>query len=223
MRVAAVIFDMDGLMVDTEPLYQASWQQAASELGFDLGNDLYAHFVGRPTAACELLLVSEFGSAFPLDLFRTRWPALWMNEMARVGVQTKAGLLELLDFVEAQQLPTAVATSSEADYASITLEQAGLLDRFSVVVSGDQIVRGKPEPDIYLEAARRLGVSPSECVVFEDSEAGICAAERAGMTGLLVPHWPASAKATRAAYRVVETLHEGQEVLASLLREDPAV
>ena len=219
MRVAAVVFDMDGLMVDTEPLYQASWQQAASELGYDLDNDLYAQFVGRPTPACELLLVSAFGSAFPLDGFRTRWPALWMNEMRRVGVQVKAGLLELLDFVDAQQLPTAVATSSEADYASITLEQAGLLDRFSVVVSGDQIARGKPEPDIYIEAARRLGVPPSECVVFEDSEAGICAAERAGMTGLLVPHWPASAKAARAAYRVVETLHEGQEVLASLIRD----
>ena len=223
MRVAAVIFDMDGLMVDTEPLYQASWQQAASELGYDLDDDLYTQFVGRPTPACELLLVSAFGSAFPLDRFRTRWPGLWTAEMARVGVQAKGGLLELLDFVDAQQLPKAVATSSEASYASVTLEQARLLDRFSVVVSGDQIARGKPEPDIYLEAARRLGVPASECVVFEDSESGICAAERAGMTGVLVPHWSASAEATRAAFRVVETLHEGREALAHLIREGRAV
>ena len=223
MRVAAVIFDMDGLMVDTEPLYQTAWQQAASELGYELGDELYATFVGRPTDACEALLVAQLGLSFPLDRFRERWPALWRDEVHRVGVQPKPGLWDVLAFVEAQRLPAAVATSSEAEFADATLREAGLMHRFAAIVSRDQVERGKPEPDIYLEAARRLGVTPADCVAFEDSEAGICAVQRAGMIGILVPEGQPSPAAARAASRVVATLHEAREVLASLLAPDGAV
>jgi HAD superfamily hydrolase (TIGR01509 family) len=222
MRVAAVVFDMDGLMVDTEPLYQRAWQQAASELGYELGDELYAQFVGRPTDACETLLVAALDRLFPLDQFRERWPILWRREVNDVGVQPKPGLWDLLAYIDAQRLPAAVATSSEAEYADMTLRQAGLAHRFAVIVTGDQVRRGKPEPDIYLEAARRLGVSPTDCVALEDSEAGIRAVQRAGMIGLLVPHSHASADAVQAAFRVVPTLHEAREVLASLVAHDGA-
>ena len=222
MRVAAVIFDMDGLMVDTEPLYQRAWQQAASALGHELNDELYETFVGRPTEACEKLLMAELGAAFPLARFREQWPVLWRSEVARVGVQPKPGLFDLLSFVEGQRLPAAVATSSEAEYADLTLSHAGLAHRFSVIVSGDQVARGKPEPDIYLEAARRLDVRPADCVAFEDSEAGIRAVQRAGMTGLLVPESQPSAAAVHAAFRVVATLHEARDVLASLIAQERA-
>jgi HAD superfamily hydrolase (TIGR01509 family) len=218
--VSAVVFDMDGLMVDTEPLYQSAWQQAASEAGYELDDELYSRFVGRPTHACEAILQDEFGSSFPLDRFRERWPDLWQQQVQRVGIQLKPGLIELLDFVDSQQLPAAVATSSEKKYADITLLNAGVLDRFKVVITGDRVDRGKPAPDIYLEAARQLRMTPSECVAFEDSEAGIQAVQRAGMIGLLVPHWPASADAARAAFAVVGTLIEARHVLASLIRGD---
>jgi beta-phosphoglucomutase len=219
--VVAVILDMDGLMVDTEPLYQEAWQQAASELGYHLDDALYARFVGRPTDDCERILVEEFGASFPLQAFQNRWPGLWLEQVERRGVQTKPGLRELLAFVADQHLPAAVATSSTAAYAEVTLRHAGLADRFAVVVSGDQVVRGKPAPDIYLEAARRLGVSATNCVALEDSEAGIRAVAQAGMIGVLVPHWPASPEAVRAAFRVVETLHEAHHVLASLMSVNP--
>jgi len=204
-------------MVDTEPLYQRAWQQAALELGYELSNELYAKFVGRPTDACERLLRAEFSLDFPLDLFRERGPVLWRNEVDRIGIQLKPGLWDVLSFVDAQRLPAAVATSSEAEYAVLTLRQAGLADRFAAIVSGDQVGCGKPEPDIYLEAARRLGVSPSGCVAFEDSEAGILAVQRAGMIGILVPHGQPSVEAVQAAFRVVATLHEAREALASLI------
>jgi HAD superfamily hydrolase (TIGR01509 family) len=210
---------MDGLMVDSEPVYQAAWQQAAGELGYTIDDELYARFVGRPTQACEAILVEEYGASFPLEAFRARWPVLWQRQVERVGIKLKPGLAEMLDYLEAQRLPVAVATSSDADYADRTLRSAGLLHRLGVVVSGDQVSRGKPEPDIYFEAARRLAVRPSECVVLEDSDAGIRAAAHAGMIGILVPHWPASAEARRAAFRVVSTLHEGRVVLAALLRD----
>jgi beta-phosphoglucomutase len=221
MAVAAVILDMDGLMVDTEPLYQVAWQQAASELGYHLDDALYARFVGRPTEDCERILLEEYGSSFPLAVFQGRWPGLWREQVEHCGVQTKPGLLELLTFIEEQCLPAAVATSSAAAYADFTLRQAGLADRFAVVVSGDQVVRGKPAPDIYLEAARRLRVSAADCVALEDSEAGIRAVARAGMIGVLVPHWPASPEAVHAASQVVETLHEARQVLATLMSVNP--
>ena len=111
----------------------------------------------------------------------------------------------------------AVATSSEPEYVEVTLRHAGLEGRFAAMVTGDEVGRGKPEPDIYLEAARRLGVPASACVALEDSEAGIVAVQAAGMTGLLVPHWPASPRAVQAAFRVVETLHEARAVLELVL------
>jgi HAD superfamily hydrolase (TIGR01509 family) len=217
MRVSAVIFDMDGLMVDTEPVYQIAWKQAAAELGYDLDDTLYSTFVGRPTPACEAIIIERFGAAFPLERFRERWPALWRSEVDTKGIETKPGLEEILALVESHRLPMAVATSSEADYVEVTLRQAGLANRFDAMVTGDEIVRGKPEPDIYLEAARKLGVPPSDCVALEDSEAGILAIQRAGMTGILVPHWPASQRAVQAAFQVVETLHEARAVLTSLI------
>jgi beta-phosphoglucomutase-like phosphatase (HAD superfamily) len=219
MRVAAVIFDMDGLMVDTEPLYKSAWQQAASELGYELNDELYTQFVGRPTAECEKLLTGELGAGFPLERFRKRWPVLWRSEVDRTGIHSKPGLSDLLAYVDAQRLPAAVATSTEAELAAMTLRCAGLAARFSVVVSGDQVRGGKPEPDIYLEAARRLDVSPDTCVAFEDSEAGIRAVRRAGMIGVLVPEWQPSEAAVQAAFRVVPTLHDARDVLASLIAD----
>ena len=220
MRVAAAIFDMDGLMVDTEPLYKAAWQQAAADLGYDLDDERYATLVGRPTPACERILMEYCGAAFPLEDFRKRWPVLWRRSVERTGVHKKPGLLELLEFVKSARLPMAVATSSEAEYARFTLSRSGVGDWFDTIVSGDQIAHGKPAPDIYLEAARRLAVNAADCVAFEDSEAGIQAVSRAGMTGILVPHWPVSADAARAAFRVVDTLHDAKQVLASLIAGD---
>ena len=164
MKVAAVVFDMDGLMVDTEPVYKASWQQAASELNYELPDNVYTTFVGRPTEACERILVEHLGPRFPLPAFRLRWPLLWRAEIGRAGVQVKRGLFELLAFLEAQRVPVAVATSTESDLAALTLGLSGLAHHFGIVVSGEQVAAGKPAPDIYLEAARRLRVPAADCV-----------------------------------------------------------
>lgn len=217
MRVAAVVLDMDGLMVDTEPIYKFAWQRASAELGCAIDDALYSKFIGRRTVDCEALVVERFGAAFPLEEFRKKWPVLWRQKVADDGIETKPGLHELLSFAADQQLPVAVATSSERSFVDATLGTAGLSDRFAAIVCGDDIERGKPEPDIYLEAARKLGVEPAACVGFEDSEAGIRAIARAGMTGILVPHWPATPLAISTAFRVVQNLYEGRDVLASLM------
>lgn len=217
MTIAALILDMDGLMVDTEPLYKTAWQQATGELGFDLHDARYAKIVGRPLPDCERILMEEFGPSFPLDSLRARWPGLWRQEVEKRGIQLKPGLQELLSFAGEQRLRVAVATSTSAEWAAFTLERAGLSGRFDVIVTGDQIARGKPAPDIYLEAARRTGIPPAACVAIEDSEAGIRSIASAGMIGILVPHWTASDVAVAAAFRVVASLHEAREVIAVLL------
>ena len=221
MTVAALILDMDGLMVDTEPLYKVAWQQASSEVGFDLNDERYAMIVGRTMAGCERVLVEQFGPTFPVERVRERRPVLWREEVERRGVQPKPGLLELLAFADTHGLHTAVATSTNAETAAFTLGCAGLAGRISTVVTGDQIAHSKPAPDIYLEAARRLGVDPAACIAIEDSEAGVLSIANAGMRGILVPHWPASDLAQRTAYRVVDSLHDACDLIAHLLTEHP--
>ncbi len=214
MKVEAVIFDMDGLMLDTEPLYKNAWQRASADLGFELDDASYTKLVGRPTGDCEAALQAQFGAEFPLDRFRARWPELWQVQVAEAGIAVKPGLLELLAFLEQCGLPVAVATSSEAEYAEFSLRSAGLGGRFAVVVTGDQIARGKPAPDIYVEAAERLRVKPNRCVALEDSEAGILAASGAGMIALLIPDWTRPSEiARRAAFRVLASLDEVRAVV----------
>jgi HAD superfamily hydrolase (TIGR01509 family) len=212
LKITAVVLDMDGLMLDTEPLYKAAWQQASRELGFDLDDSSYSGLIGRPNGDCELELVKRFGSEFPMARFRTRWPELWRLCVQTRGISKKAGLLAFLSFVEKQGLLRAVATSSDADYADFSLRSAGLSGRFNTIVTGDQVPQGKPAPDIYLEAARRLGRSPAECIALEDSDAGVLAASAAGMVTLCVPDLkPPSDSATRAASCVLGSLDEARE------------
>lgn len=218
MRPEAIVFDMDGLSLDTEPLYKAAWEQALAELGHTLDDAAYLRFVGRSTEDCENDLAEQLGTDFPIQTFRTRWPDLWRACANQQGIARKAGLTELLAFAQDEGLPIAIATASDAAYTKFSLDLSGLGETFSVVVTGDQVARAKPAPDIYLEAARRLGVDPACCVALEDSEAGILAASRAGMLSLLIPDLKRpSREAAGAAFQVLRSLHEARELVASLL------
>lgn len=213
--VAAVVFDMDGLMLDTEILYQRAWQQAAIDLGYDYDDAFYLQTcVGRTVETCEAALTERFPD-FPLPAFRARWQGLWRQEVEQRGIPLKPGLLELLAFLDRQRIPFAVATSSDRAYTTFTLAAAGLQDRFGCIITGDQISNGKPAPDIYLEAARRLGASPPVCVALEDSDAGAQAAAAAGMTVLLIPDLkPPAPLAIQSAYSVLASLHEALDLLS---------
>jgi HAD superfamily hydrolase (TIGR01509 family) len=204
---------MDGLMLDTEPIYKVAWQAASAELGYELDDAFYARFVGRPTHDCERDLIARFGTAFPLDRFRILWPRRWKDDVAAHGIHQKPGLTELLGQLESRGLALAVATSTDADLTAFCLHAAGLDRRFRVIVTGDEIAAGKPAPDIYLEAARRLDVDPAQCVALEDSEAGILAASRAGMVALLIPEGAPSPAAVAVAFRVLSSLTEVAGVL----------
>ena len=129
----------------------------------------------------------------------------------------KAGLPAFLSFVDEQRFAKAIATSSGAEYAEFSLRSAGLSGRFATIVTGDQVAHGKPAPDIYLEAARRLGCHPAECVALEDSDAGVLAASAAGMVTLCVPDLRSpSADAARAASQVLGSLDDAREWIRAI-------
>ncbi|HKW00572.1 MAG TPA: HAD family phosphatase [Vicinamibacterales bacterium] len=218
MSVAAIVFDMDGLLIDTEPLYKEAWQRAARESGVELTDQMYSRFVGRSNVESEAEIAWLFGPAFPIHVFRARWPEIWQQRALESGLPTKPGVPELLDFVEERRVPAAVATSSDMAFTKFSLEAARLIDRFKYLVTGDEVEMGKPAPDIYLEAARRLGVDAADCVAFEDSEAGTIAASGAGMRVVLVPDIQSPSDAAREAATVVLTsLHDALPLLTSWL------
>ncbi len=185
--LSAVIFDMDGLLVDSEPLYLRAWQEAAAGLGFDLTVELYGSFLGRPEAECEADLMAVFGPAFPLGEFRERWKERWVQLVEAGELLPKPGAAALLRALERSNVPVALATSSTSDYASLSLERTGLSGFFRHVVTAGDVERGKPAPDLFLLAASRLGVPARECLVLEDAPSGARAGLAAGMSVIVVP------------------------------------
>jgi HAD superfamily hydrolase (TIGR01509 family) len=183
----AVIFDMDGLMLDTEPLAVRAWDEAALAAGVAFDAALAHRMIGRNFHDCTALLRSESPDGYPVDAVLSRWHGAYDAIVERDGLALKAGVFELLDCLDAWGIPRAVATSTRRDRATSKLVRTALLPRFGALVGGDEVDRGKPAPDIYLEAARRLGAHAPSCLVLEDSDAGVRGALAAGMTPIMVP------------------------------------
>jgi HAD superfamily hydrolase (TIGR01509 family) len=212
-QIRAVILDMDGLMLDTESVERDAFRRAAAEFGYGVPDDIYLQVVGRTGKDAQQIFHSFFGDNFPFDGIRTRWREYVEHHVSTCGVPFKKGLLELLTVVESRALPKAVATSTRRARALRLLEKSNLLSRFHTVVTADDVTRGKPDPEIFLTAAKRLNVAPEECVVFEDSAAGIRAAHAARMMPILVPDlvMPGS-DVCGLAHRICESLLEAHDV-----------
>jgi HAD superfamily hydrolase (TIGR01509 family) len=200
---------MDGLMIDTERLAIEAWRLAGTDFGFPITGEIFMNMVGRDLRHGDRVLVETFGSDFPTTSVRERYRAYmdrWINE-GKLSV--KPGLLDLLSFLDEISMPKAVATSTDYDRAIHKLSIANLLERFTVVITGDQVQKGKPAPDIFLTAAKRLGVLPENCIVLEDSDAGIQAAYVAGMTPVMIPDIkPPSEESIACAHRILSALEE---------------
>jgi HAD superfamily hydrolase (TIGR01509 family) len=210
-----VIFDMDGLMFDSERMAQHAWQQAARESGYDMSDDIFRVVVGRSLPAVEEELIKALGVDFPLKTVYQRKRVLLEEEIMGKGLPLKRGLLELLELIEQLGLQAAIASSSPCDVIIRNLEAAGLpLECFGAIVGGNEVQHGKPAPDIFLAAARALGALPERCLVLEDSNPGVQAAYAAGMLPVMVPDVVPPTKRSRSlAYRVVPSLERVVELL----------
>ena len=206
--VEAVIFDMDGTLIDSESVYIAAMQDAAGTLGLALPLDLCHAMVGVPSHECNLMLQEHYGPGFDLTVFRGHFSKSVQRQMSE-RVPMKPGVVELLDFLRDRGLPLAIATSAGRATAERNLGRAGLLDRFDALATRDDVEHPKPAPDLYLEAAKRLGVAPERCVAFEDSSIGIIAAHAAGMRAVMVLDiLPPTEEARAKCFHIAQDLHE---------------
>jgi HAD superfamily hydrolase (TIGR01509 family) len=206
--IEAVIFDMDGTLIDSEQAYIAGMQEAAAIVGLDMPASLGHAMIGVPSHECNLMLQAHYGPGFDLAVFRGHF-ATSLERQLKERVPVKPGVFELLDFLKAQGLPLAIATSAGRATAERNLGRAGLLDRFVTLATRNDVEHPKPAPDLYLEAARRLGVAPQNCVAFEDSSIGIIAAHAAGMRAVMVIDILSPTEEARAkCFHVAQDLHE---------------
>jgi HAD superfamily hydrolase (TIGR01509 family) len=213
-RPAAVIFDMDGLMLDTEPLAARAWGEAAAGLGVGFDLALAQAMIGRNFADCSAMLRAHYAAPYPVDALLDGWHAAYDAIVEREGLALSPAS-RIADWLEANAIPRAVATSTRRERAVSKLARTALLPRFHEIVGGDRS-RRKARPDIYVEAARRLGANAPSCLVLEDSSPA-CAALAAGMLPIMVPDLhPPSRDLAALELIVLPTLHDVLRHLASL-------
>ena len=186
IRPAAAIFDMDGLMLDTERPLIPLWQQAAKLYGRDIPLETVYRTIGINGASMRALFLQEYSPDFPYEDIQKEMTRLNVELFKKEGIAHKPGLITLLDHLACLGIPLAVATSTRRERALWKLNLAGISGRFEILACGDEIANGKPAPDIFLLAAERLGKPPSECVGFEDSPAGLQGLYAAGMRSVFV-------------------------------------
>ncbi|MCC5844142.1 MAG: HAD family phosphatase [Verrucomicrobia bacterium] len=213
----AVLFDMDGTLIDTERIGAASWDHAGAEMGLTVPEVVKRRMVGRTLPDIHAI-VREGMPEVDSDRLLARANHHYHRLVTEAPPPVKAGARELLEWLRARGVPMAVATSSRRVQAEDKLGRTGLRNFFEVIVGGDEISRGKPDPEIFLVAAERLGVEARGCVVFEDSGPGIEAAERSGGLAVFVPemHPPDPAQAL-FAHRILKDLHEAVPLLEAVL------
>jgi HAD superfamily hydrolase (TIGR01509 family) len=214
-NIDAVIFDMDGLIFDTERPIRRVILDAALAVGFEMPEAFYRTMIGVPGPECDAMIKTHFGPGFPFQVFDEACRA----EIARVlgeGVAIKPGAAELIGELYARQVPIALATSSGREHAERHLGAANLRRFFSTVATRNDVSRGKPHPDLFLKAASDLQVAPERCLVLEDSHNGVRAAHAAGCLPIMVPDLlEATDDIRRLCVLIARDLHEVRLLLAS--------
>ena len=213
-NVSAVLLDMDGTLLDTEKVYFNSLVAALNASGYTDDAVALGHaMVGLPGPACEAMLLDRYGETFPLAEINRAF-LVNRDKFMEAGLPLKPGTLELLDGLAAADCPMAIVTSSSRSSAERNLSLAGIRSRFDTILTLDDVTRGKPSPDLYLLAARRLGFAPQACIAVEDSNHGVAASHAAGAITIMVPDMAPPTDETRAKCAAV--LPDLNAVLAML-------
>ena len=185
--IEAVIFDMDGLLLDTEGPSKEAWQRAAREIGEEIDDEMIREMVGRHIDDCIDRLSRKLNRDLRTENFLEKVDDIYFANFMRNGIGVKKGAFDLLDSLKKRNVPRAVATSTEKQIAPRKLRLAELDHYFEVIVSGCDVDQSKPAPDIFFRTADQIGVAPEKCVVLEDSYNGVRAAHAAGMTPIMIP------------------------------------
>lgn len=187
ITIKGILFDMDGLILDTEKLYTHFWQEAANALGYPMTREqaIGMRSLNRDIGAAKLQ--SYFDRPIDYEAVRNKRIELMSAFIDREGVEAKPGIHELLTYLKEKGIKTAIATSSPIERTLQYLGSVGLENSFDELISGYMVEKGKPEPDIYLLAASKLGLKPNECLALEDSQSGLMSGSRAGCYPVMIP------------------------------------
>ena len=206
-KIQAVIFDLDGVLLDTEKLYARFWQEAAQALGYPMTHQQALGMRSLSGAAGQAQLESYFGPGISREAVRKKRIELMDAHIAKHGVDAKPGVRQTLAFLREQNITIAIATSSPMERVQRYLGALGLLDQFDAICSGHDVPQGKPAPDIYLRAAQTIGVPPENCLAVEDSPAGIQSAYAAGCMPVFIPDQDeADEKTMKQLYAKIDVL-----------------
>jgi HAD superfamily hydrolase (TIGR01509 family) len=209
---------MDGLLFDTENLFLSQSEATEKEIGYDIPRELHYEAIGRTFEDIERIFTAHFGEDFPYEEFITRSKERVYERIQRYGIPMKEGVHELTAALSNRGAALVLASSSPFWIVETNLEAAKMQDVFSLLVSGDEVERGKPAPDIFLLAAEKAGFDPGECVVFEDSNNGVRAAHEAGMRPVMIPDIkPPEEDVREMTFRIYRSLGEAAADLDVLL------
>ena len=207
VQIKAVVFDMDGLLFDSERLYRDAIIAAAAELGHPFRIDDFLQLVGRPWSVNQVTLQKQIGSTSDVEVLRAAWMRHYGSMKGTLPLKT--GVIEMLQRLDELRLPRAICTSSSHADVRHNLTMHGLIGRFDAIVASGDYVRGKPSPDPFLRAAELLGEAPDDCVALEDSHNGVRAAAAAGMrTIMVIDLLPPTEEIRTLCYLVANDLHE---------------
>jgi HAD superfamily hydrolase (TIGR01509 family) len=211
--VAGVVFDMDGLLIDTEAVWRDVQLAEAEAQGLDLPLSVIESLIGQRWQINRRILQDHFGPDFDVEAY-VQAAVRRHDEVSRAGVAIKAGAVELLDCLDTLGLPRAICTSSDREVVELRLGPNGLLERFDAVVCNEDCAQGKPHPEPYVTAARALGLAPPDCLALEDSHSGVRSAHAAGMMTVMVPDLlPPTDEIRNVCTAVAESLHQVREAL----------
>ena len=215
-KLELVIFDMDGLIFDTEKLSYLSWVETAKKFNIDFDMSVFCKLVGTNHESCRNTLLAEYGDKIDVDEYMEEKRKVNLSMLVN-GAEKKEGLDELLIYLTNKNIKKAVATSSNREYALKLLEKADVLQYFDYVLCGDEIKKSKPNPEVFLNVAKKLEVNPRNCLVLEDSEAGTIAASRGKFKVIIIPDLKEPEKEIEElAYKKLNNLKEVINVIEKL-------
>ena len=204
-----MIFDMDGLLLDTEAIAIKAFEEACEAFGHLVKKDVYLRCIGTNDQRSREILTEGYGQEFPIEKIIRLWGELYHEQAVEQPVPLKKGVTTLLKLLKENNVPTAIATSTVYKLAIKKLNNAGIFNYFEEIVSGDMVRQSKPQPDIYLMAAEKVGIKPENCIALEDSETGVRAALAAGMKVFQIPDLiQPSAEFRQLGHTVVASLEE---------------
>ena len=180
-KIKAVLFDMDGVIFDTEREYLKEWNKIFEKYGYEMKKEIYVSVMGRGRKKVKEIFKENFGNDLPIEKKYIEKDKMLKEAIENNKVPLKQGALELLEFLKKNGYKTALATSAKKDRVKSQVTHAKINNLFDAIVCADDIVNSKPDPEIFLKAAEKVNIKPENCIVIEDSEAGIRAAFNAGM------------------------------------------